>query len=105
MPVVYRYGHFGGVARLVGDNDLLLAVCGSKDKAAVFIKRDLRAVYSDGIYIFLVNGDRLRLAVGLAVLNARRSPAEHCQALCGRSEDMLCSGSRQQALHKQYIPR
>ena len=69
MPVVDRYGHFGGVARLVGDNDFLLAVCGSEGKAVVFVKRDLCAVYGDGIYIFLVNRYGLRFAIGLAVLN------------------------------------
>ena len=70
MPVVYRYGHFGGVARLIGDDDSLLAVRRREDKAAVFVKRDLRAVYGDGVYILLVNGERLCLAIGLAVLNA-----------------------------------
>ena len=70
MPVVDRYGHFGGVARLVGDNDFLLAVCGSEGKAVVFVKRDRRAVYGNGIHIFLGDRDHLRLAVGLAVLNA-----------------------------------
>ena len=70
MPVVDRYGHFGGVARLVGDNDSLLAVCGSEGKAVVFVKRDLCAVHGDGVQILFVNGNYLRLAVGLAVLNA-----------------------------------
>ena len=70
MPVVDRYVHLGGVARLVGDNDFLPAVCRREDKAAVFIKRDLRSVYSDGADMLLVNGDRLRLAVGLAVFYA-----------------------------------
>ena len=70
MPVVDRYGHFGGVARLVGDNDFLLAVCGSEGKAVVFVKRDLCAVYGDGIYIFLVNRYGLRFAIDFAVLNA-----------------------------------
>ena len=70
MPVVDRYGHLVNIARLVGDNDFLLAVCRSESKAAAFIKPDLRAVYGDGIHICLVNGDRLRLAVGLSVLNA-----------------------------------
>lgn len=70
MPVVDRYGHFGGVARLIGDNDPLPAVCRSKGKAAVFVKRDRRAVYGDGIHIFLVDRDRLRLAIGLAVFYA-----------------------------------
>ena len=70
MPVVDRYAHFGGVARLVGDNDLLRAVCRSKGKAAVFVKRDLCAVYGDGIYIFLVNRYGLCLAIDFAVLNA-----------------------------------
>ena len=70
MPVVDRYGHLGGVARLVGDNDSLPAVRRGEDKAAAFIKRDRRAVYGDGIHILFVNGDCLRLAVGLAVLNA-----------------------------------
>ena len=70
MPVVDRYGHFGGVARLVGDNDFLLAVCRREDKAAGCVKCDRRAVYSDGVHILFVNGDRLRLAVGLAVFYA-----------------------------------
>jgi len=70
MPVVDRYGHFGGVARLVGDNNLLLAVRRREDKAAAFVKLDLRSVHGDGVHILFVNGDRLRLAVGLAVLNA-----------------------------------
>ena len=70
MPVVDRYGHFGGVVRLVGDNDFLLAVRRSKGKAAGCVKRDRRAVYGNGIHIFLGDRDRLRLAVGLAVLNA-----------------------------------
>ena len=47
MPVVDRYAHFGGVARLVGDNDFLPAVCRRENKAAVFVKRDLCAVYAD----------------------------------------------------------
>ena len=70
MPVVDRHGHFGGVARLVGDNDFLLAVCRSKGKAAGCVKRDRRADYGNGIHILFVNGDRLRLAVGLAVFYA-----------------------------------
>ena len=70
MPVVDRYGHFCGVARLVGDNDFLLAVCGSEGKAVVFVKRDLCAVYGDGIYIFLVNRYGLRFAIDFSVLNA-----------------------------------
>ena len=70
MPVVDRYGHLGGVARLVGDNDSLPAVRRGEDKAAAFIKRDRRAVYGDGIHVLFGNGDRLRIAVGLAVLNA-----------------------------------
>ena len=70
MTVVDRYGHLGGVAHPVGDNDFLLAVCRSKGKAAVFVKRDLRAVYGDGVHILFVNGDRLCLAIDFAVLNA-----------------------------------
>ena len=70
MPVVDRYGHFGGVARLVGDNDFLLAVRRREDKAAGCVKCDRRAVYGDGVHIFLGDRHRLRLAVGLAVLNA-----------------------------------
>ena len=70
MPVIDRNGHFGCVARLVGDNDPLPAVCRSKGKAAVFVKRDRRAVYGDGIHIFLVDRDCLCLAIGLAVLYA-----------------------------------
>ena len=70
MPVVDRYGHFGGVARLVGDNDFLPAVRRREDKAAAFVKCDLLSVYGDGIHILFVNGDRLRLAVGLAVFYA-----------------------------------
>ena len=70
MPVVDRYGHFCGVARLVGDNDFLLAVCGSEGKAVVFVKRDLCAVYGDGIYIFLVNRYGLRFAIDFSVLNS-----------------------------------
>ena len=70
MPVVDRYGHFGGVARLVGDNDFLLAVRRSKGKAAGCVKRDRRAVYGNGIHIFLGDRHRLRRTIGLAVLNA-----------------------------------
>ena len=69
MPVVDRYGHVGGVARLVGDNDFLLAVCGSEGKAVVFVKRDLCAVYGNGINILLINSNGLCLTIGLAVLN------------------------------------
>ena len=70
MPVVDRYGHLGGVARLVGDNDSLLAVCGSEGKAIVFVKRDLCAVHGDGVHILFVNGDRLRLTIDLAIFYA-----------------------------------
>ena len=70
MPVVDRYGHFGGVARLVGDNDFLLAVCRRENKAAVFVKRDLLSVHSDGVDMLLVNGDRLCRTIGLAVFYA-----------------------------------
>ena len=70
MPVVDRYGHLGGVAGLVGSNDLLLAVCRRENKAAVFVKRDLCAVYGDGIHIFLGDRNRLCFTIGLAVLNA-----------------------------------
>ena len=70
MPVVDRYAHFGGVARLVGDNDSLPAVRRGEDKAAVFVKLDLRSVHGDGVHILFVNGDRLRFAAGLSVLNA-----------------------------------
>ena len=75
MPVVDRYGHFGGVARLVGDNDFLLAVRRREDKAAAFVKLDLRSVHSDDVDMLLVNGDRLRLAVGLAVFYAGNNGA------------------------------
>ena len=67
MPVVDRYAHFGGVARLVGDNNPLLAVRRREDKAAVFVKRDLCTVYGDGIHIFLGDRDRLCRTIGLAV--------------------------------------
>ena len=70
MPVVDRYGHFGCVARLVGDNDSLLAVCRREDKAAVFVKRDLCAVYGDGIHIFLGDRNRLCCTIGFAGFNA-----------------------------------
>ena len=70
MPVVDRHGRLCGVAGLVGDNDLLLAVCRSEGKAAVFVKRDLRSVYSDDGDMLLVNGDRLRRTIGLAVFYA-----------------------------------
>ena len=70
MPVVDRYGHFGGVACLVGSNNLLLAVCRREGKAVVFVKRDLRAVYGDSVHILFVNGDRLCFTVGLAVFYA-----------------------------------
>ena len=70
MPVVNRYGHFGGVAGLVGSNNLLLAVCRRKNKTAVFVKRDLCAVHGDGVYILFVNGDRLCFTIGLAVFYA-----------------------------------
>ena len=70
MPVVDRYGHFGGVARFVGNNYFLLTVCRGENKAAVFIERDRRSVYGDGICIFFGNCNRLRFAVGLAVFNA-----------------------------------
>ena len=70
MPVVDRYGHFGGVARPVGDNDPLLAVRRREDKAAVFVKRDRRAVYGNGIHIFLGDRDRLCRTIGLAVFYA-----------------------------------
>ena len=70
MPVVYRHGHLGGVACLIGDNDFLFAVRRRESKAAVFIKRDLCAVYGNCIYILLVNCNCLCLAVGLAVFNA-----------------------------------
>ena len=98
MPVVDRYGHLGGVAGLVGSNDLLLAVCRREDKAAVFVKRDRRAVYGNGIHIFLGDRDRLRLAVGLAVFyagdhracsikhNAVRANVVHVARLIGKSD-------------------
>ena len=70
MPVVDRYGHLGAVARLVGDNNLLLAVRRSKNKAVVFVKRDRCSVYGNGINVLFVNGDRLRFAIDLAFLNA-----------------------------------
>ena len=65
-----RHGHLGGVACLIGDNDFLFAVRRRESKAAVFIKRDLCAVYGNCIYILLVNCNCLCLAVGLAVFNA-----------------------------------
>ena len=70
MPVVNRYGHFGGVAGLVGDNDFLFTVRRRENKAVVFIERDLCAVYGDGVHILLVNGDRLCFTIGLAVFYA-----------------------------------
>ena len=63
-------GHIACVARFVGNNYFLLAVCRRENKAAVFIERDLRSVYGDGICIFFGNCNRLRFAVGLAVFNA-----------------------------------
>ena len=65
-----RYGHFGSVARTIGNNNLLIAVCRGKNKAASIVKLNLRAVYGDGAYIFLVNGDCLCFTIGLAILNA-----------------------------------
>ena len=70
MSVIDRDGHFSGVACLIGDNDLLLTVRRREGKAACFVERDRRAVYGNGINVLFVNGDRLRLAVGLPVLNA-----------------------------------
>ena len=70
MPVVDRYGHFGGVACFVGNNYFLITVCRRENKAAVFVKRDRRSVYGDGIYILLVNCNRLRFAVGFTVFYA-----------------------------------
>ena len=66
----YQGGHFSGVACVIGDNDLLLTVRRREGKAACFVERDRRAVYGNGINVLFVNGDRLRLAVGLAILNA-----------------------------------
>ena len=70
MLVINRYGHFSMVARLVGNDDLLLAVRRSKEKAVVFIERDRRSVYGNGIHIFLCDRHRLCRTVGLAVLYA-----------------------------------
>ena len=70
MPVVYRHGHLGGVACLIGDNDFLFAVCRRKNKAVVLVKLDRRSIYGNCIYILLVNCNCLCLAVGLAVFNA-----------------------------------
>ena len=70
VPVVYRYGHFGGVAGLIGDDYFLFAVRRRENKAAVFVKRDRRAVYGNGINMLFINHNSLRFAVGLAVFYA-----------------------------------
>ena len=72
VPVIDRYGHFGGVAGLIGDDNFLLTVRRRENKAACFVKRNLRAVYGNGngINILFVNSNGLRLAIGLAVLYA-----------------------------------
>ena len=70
VPVVDRYSHFGGISCLIGGDDFLFAVCWSEGKAAFFVKLDLCSVYGDGIYIFLVNGDRLCFTIGFAFFNA-----------------------------------
>ena len=70
VTVIDRHRHLGGVTRLVGDNDFLLAVCRREDKAAVFVKRDRHSVDCNGINIFFGNRNPLCLTVSFAVLNA-----------------------------------
>ena len=70
VPVVDRHGHFCGIAGLVGNYDLLSAVCRSKAEAVAFVKLDRRAVYGNGIYILLGNCNRPCSTIGLAVFYA-----------------------------------
>ena len=70
MPVVDRYGHFGGVACFVGNNYFLLTVCRRENKTVAYVKRDRRSVYGDGIYILLGNCNRPCFTIGLAVFYA-----------------------------------
>ena len=98
MPIVDRHGHLSGVAGFVGDYDSLPAFRRRESKAAAFVKCDLCAVYGDGVHILFVNGDRLRLAVGLAVFyagdhgacavkhNAVRANVVHVARLIGKSD-------------------
>ena len=73
MPVVDRDGHLGGVACLVGEQrSSARRPPEQRVKLPCFVERDRRAVYGDGVHVLFVNGDRLRLAVGLPVLNAGR---------------------------------
>ena len=70
VPVMNCYGHFGNIACFVGSNDFLLAVCRRKNKAVVLVKLNRRSVYGNCLYVLLVNCNRLRFAINLAVLNA-----------------------------------
>ncbi len=69
MTVVDCYGHLCIIARFVGDNYLLLAVCRWENKTSVCIKRNHRTVYGNGINILLINSNGLCLTIGLTVLN------------------------------------
>ena len=70
VTVIYRYGNFSRyIARLVGGNDFLCALCRRQSKLIV-LERNFCAVYSHAVDIFFVNRYSLRSTVDLAVFNA-----------------------------------
>ena len=70
VTVIYRYGNFSRyIARLVGGNDFLCALCRRQSKLIV-LECNFRAVYRHAVDIFFVNRYSLRSTVDLAVFNA-----------------------------------
>ena len=70
VTVIYRYGNFSRyIARLVGSNDFLCALC-RRQSELIVLERNFFAVYSHAVDIFFVNRYSLRSTVGLAVFNA-----------------------------------
>ena len=70
VSVKHRYGDFGPIAELIGDNDGHIPVCRWNDKPVVFIKGNGLAVHRNGVDILLNYGSGHFIAINLARFNA-----------------------------------
>ena len=70
VSVIHRYGDFGPVAELIGDNDGHGSVCRRDDKPVIFVKGNRLAAHRDGVDILLNYGSGHFIAINLALFNA-----------------------------------
>ena len=70
VSVIHRYGDFGPVAELIGDNDGHRTVCRGNGKTVVFVKGNRLAAHRNGVDILLNYGSGHFLAINLTRFNA-----------------------------------